>query len=118
MQRQVEAAELALGVEDAFEEHDELELEKDHRVDAGPAPLGVVFDNPLVDEAQVAPGLQVPGDVIGGNEVLQRDGGQGVEPAGLGGSEPNAPSEPRKTPASPGTVMRLTGTSLNAAWNG
>ena len=40
---QVEAGrldELALGA-DALEEHDQLQLEEDDRVDAGPAPLGI-----------------------------------------------------------------------------
>ena len=43
--------ELALGA-NALEEHDELQLEEDHRVDAGPAPLGIELSRPLADEAE------------------------------------------------------------------
>ncbi len=48
--------ELALGA-DPLEEHDELQLEEDDRVDARSAPLGVVLSNPLADEAQIEFGL-------------------------------------------------------------
>src|SRR4051812_30323106 len=37
--------------------------------------------------------LEVAVEVVGGDEVLQRDGDRGVEPAGLGGAEHHAPSE-------------------------
>ena len=52
---QVEAGgldQLALGA-DPLEEHDQLELEEDDRVDARPAPLGVQLPRPVPDEAQV-----------------------------------------------------------------
>ena len=86
---QVEAGrldQLALGA-DALEEHDQLQLEEDDRVDAGPAPLGVQLPRPVADEAQVELRLQVAVEVVGGNEVLQRDGDRLVEAAGLGRAE-------------------------------
>jgi hypothetical protein len=55
----------------AFEEHDQLELEEDHRVDTGPAALGVQLPRPLSDKAQVKRRLQVPVEVVSGDEVLQ-----------------------------------------------
>ena len=51
---QVEAGrldQLALGA-DPLEEHDQLQLEEDDRVDAGSAPLGVELPRPLADEAR------------------------------------------------------------------
>ena len=39
--------------------------------------------DPLADEAQVEPGLQVAVEVVLGNEVLQRDGNRLVEAAGF-----------------------------------
>ena len=51
---QVEARrldQLALGA-DALEEHDQLQLEEDDRVDAGAAPLGVELLDPLPDKAR------------------------------------------------------------------
>jgi hypothetical protein len=59
---------------DPLEEHDQLQLEEDDRIDAGSAAVGVVLRDPLADEAQVEPSLQVRVEVIGGDEVLQRDG--------------------------------------------
>ena len=82
---QVEAGrldELALGA-DALEEHDQLQLEEDDRVDGGPAPLGIQLPRPVADEAQVELGFQVAVEVVRGDEVLQRDGDRLVEAAGL-----------------------------------
>ena len=76
--------ELALGA-DALEEHDELQLEEDDRVDARPAPLGVELPRPVADEAEVELGLQVAVEVAPRDQVLQRDGNRLVEAAGLGG---------------------------------
>ena len=84
---QVEAGgldQLALGA-DPLEEHDQLQLEEDDRVDAGPAPLGVQLPRPLADEAEVELRLQVAVEVVPRDEVLQRDGDRLVEAAGLGG---------------------------------
>ena len=38
---------------DPLEEHDELQLEEDDRVDAGPTPLGIELLRPVADEAEV-----------------------------------------------------------------
>ena len=70
--RQVEAGrrdELALGA-DPFEEHDQLELEEHDRVDRRTASVGVEFTPPRPDKAQVELGLEVPVEVIPGNELL------------------------------------------------
>ena len=63
---QVEAGrldELAFGA-DALEEHDQLQLEEDDRVDGGPASLGIELSHPLPDEAQVELGFQVAVEVV------------------------------------------------------
>ena len=63
---QVEAGrldELALGA-DALEEHHQLQLEEDDRVDAGPAALGIELPRPVADEAQVELRLQVAVEVV------------------------------------------------------
>ena len=86
---QVEAGgldELALGA-DALEEHHQLQLEEDDRVDGGPAPLGVELPRPVADEAQVELGFQVAVEVVDRDEVLQRDGDRLVEAAGFGRAE-------------------------------
>ena len=93
---QVEAGrldELALRA-DPLEEHDQLELEEDDRVDARPTPLGIELLRPVADEAQVELGLQVAVEVVLGNEVLQRDGDRLVEAAGFGRAEHEASSIP------------------------
>jgi hypothetical protein len=42
---------------DALEEQDELELEEDHWVDAGPAAIGVQLSGPLTHEPEIEPRL-------------------------------------------------------------
>ena len=86
---QVEAGrldELALGA-DALEEHHQLQLEEDDRVDGGSATLGVELSCPLADEAQVELALPGGGRSCQGDEVLQRDSDRLVEAAGLGWTE-------------------------------
>jgi hypothetical protein len=90
--REIEAGgcdELALGA-DALEEHHQLQLEEDDRVDRGAAAVGIEFLHPPAHKAQVEPCLHVPVEVIGRDEVLQRDGDRCVEAAGLGGTEHGA----------------------------
>ena len=41
-----------------LEEHHELQLEEDDRVDAGPAAFGVQLSRPLSDEYQIEPRLR------------------------------------------------------------
>jgi hypothetical protein len=54
-------------------------------VDRGTASLGVEGSRPVPNKAQVELGFQVPVEVIGRDEVLQRDGDRLVEATGLGG---------------------------------
>ena len=86
---QVEAGrldELALGA-DALEEHHQLQLEEDDRVDGGTSTIGVQLRDPLPDEAQVERGFQVAVEVVAGNEGLQRDGDRLIQAAGFCGAE-------------------------------
>ncbi|HLL50622.1 MAG TPA: hypothetical protein VK356_08145 [Thermomicrobiales bacterium] len=62
-----------------FEEHDQLELEKDNMVDARSPSLGVALLHPVADETEIEFGLQVTVEVFSGNKVLQRDGDRLVE---------------------------------------
>jgi len=71
----------------ALEEHDQLQLEEDDRVDAGAAPVGIQLLRPLSDEAQVQLGLKVAGEVVAGEEFLQRDGDRLLEAAELSRAE-------------------------------
>ena len=87
--RQVEAGrldELALRAE-PLEEHDQMQLEEDHRVDAGTASLGIVLPDPLTDEAEIEFRLEVAVEVALRNECFQRDGDRLVEAAALGRTE-------------------------------
>ena len=81
---------LALGA-DALEEHDQLELEEDDRVDTGAAALGVEVLDPFADEAQVELRIEVAVEVAPWNQVLQRDGDRCVEAAGFARTEHDAP---------------------------
>src|SRR5215217_6223959 len=72
---------------DPSEEHDQLQLEEDHRVDAGPAPDGIELLRPVADKREVEFGFQVAVEVARGNEVLQRDGDRLIEAAGLDRAE-------------------------------
>ena len=71
------------------EEHHTLQLEEDHRIDAdaGPTALGIQLACPLADEGQVEFGLQMPVEVAGRDEFLQRDGDRLVEAARFGAAE-------------------------------
>ena len=55
----------------AFEEHDQLEREEDHRVDTRMATVGVARPRPRADEAEVPLCLQVVGAVVDGNLFLR-----------------------------------------------
>ena len=78
--------ELALGAQ-PFEEHHQLQLEEDHRVDGGAPPVSVALPRPLPDEGQVERGLEVPVEMIPGHQVVQRHGDRFVQAAGLGRAE-------------------------------
>ena len=62
--------ELALGTQ-PFEEHDELQLDEDDWIDTRPAALSVQLPRPLTDEAQIECRLQMPVEVVGGDQFLQ-----------------------------------------------
>jgi hypothetical protein len=84
--RQVEAGRrdgLALGT-DPLEEHHQLQLEEHDRIDAGPAPLAVELARLLADEAQIEPDFEIAVEVVGRDEVLQRDRDGLVEGVGFG----------------------------------
>jgi len=83
---------IALGA-DALEEHHQLELEEDDRIDARSSPVGIEAVRPIADEGQVERGFQVAVEVVGRNQVLQRDGDRRVEAAGLGRTEHRAPQK-------------------------
>ncbi len=87
--RQIEGGgfdQLALGA-DALEEQDELQLEEDHRVDTGPAPLGIQFPHPVPHEAQVELCLEMTVEVARRNNFLKRDGNRCIKVTGLGRAE-------------------------------
>jgi hypothetical protein len=62
--------ELPLGA-DALEEHDQLQLEKHHRVDAGPASPRIQLPGPVTDEAKIQRHFEVAVEVVGGNEIVE-----------------------------------------------
>jgi hypothetical protein len=62
--------ELALGA-DPLEEHHQLQLEEDHRVDAGPATFGIELLRPVPNEAQIELRFEVAIEVVSRNEFLQ-----------------------------------------------
>jgi hypothetical protein len=67
-----DAHQLALAPE-ILEEHDELQLEEDHRVDRRPAALGVERPHQLPHEREVEPRLQAAVEVVLWDQVLKRD---------------------------------------------
>ncbi len=77
---------LALGA-NVLKEHDQLQLEEDHRINGGTVPFGVLLPCPLADEGEIELGFQVTVEVIPGDEILQRDGNDLIETAGFGRSE-------------------------------
>jgi hypothetical protein len=60
--RQVEAGDL-----------DELELEEDHRIDAGAATITVACLDPVADKAEVEGSFEMAVEVIGGDEPFERN---------------------------------------------
>jgi hypothetical protein len=74
-----------------------LAFEEDHGVDGGPAALSVPRPSPLPHEAQVQLRLEMPVEVVGGNEVLERDGDWLIEPAGFRRAEHDGLRDGRMT---------------------
>src|SRR5688500_10676243 len=64
-----------------------LQLEEDDQFDAGPAALGVELPRPLPDKREIKFHPQVAVEVVGRDEVLQRDSDRLVEAAGFGWTE-------------------------------
>jgi hypothetical protein len=61
---------LALGA-DPLEEHDELELEEDHGIDAGPAAVGVEVARPVADEAKIQLGFKMAVEMVPWDEIFE-----------------------------------------------
>jgi hypothetical protein len=80
--------ELALRAE-SLEEHDQLELEKDHRIDGGAAVGGVAVFDPGAHETEVELGVEVAVEVADGYELLQRGQDGTIKIAGFLGTEHN-----------------------------
>jgi hypothetical protein len=86
---QVEAGgcdELTLGA-DPLEEHHELQLEEDGRVEGGSAAFRIESGDPLADKAEVELQFQMAREVVLGDEILQGDGDGLVQAARFGGTE-------------------------------
>ncbi len=81
-----EAQQLALGA-DPFEEHHELRLEKDDRVDRGATAIGVRAEDEAADEAEIERRLEEAVEVVGRDQGFGRGGDGLIEPAGLGRAE-------------------------------
>jgi hypothetical protein len=109
--------ELALRA-DALEEHDELELEEDDRVDAGAADGRVLVGHPGADEAEVELGVEMPVEVVRWHVVFERGEHSLVKVASFHGpkhgglwrgesnlSQPNEPGDAPHAPA--GLLDRL-----------
>jgi hypothetical protein len=88
---------LPLGA-DAFEEHDQLQLEEDDRVDGGPASLGIQLPRPVPDKRQIELGFQMPIEVVGGDQVVERDRDRLVKAAWFSGTEHEQTPQRQATP--------------------
>jgi hypothetical protein len=82
----------ALGA-DALEEHDQLQLEEDDRIDRRPAAFSVQLPRPVPDEAKIQLRLQVLVDVVGRDQLFERDGDRLVEATRLCGAEHGTPPQ-------------------------
>jgi hypothetical protein len=56
---------------DAVEEHDQVQLEEDGRINGGTSAIGVALPCPVADAAQGQLRLQLAIDVVPGNELLK-----------------------------------------------
>ena len=80
----------------ALKEHDELELEEDHRVDARPTTLGVAIPGPLPHEAEFEPASEVAVEVVRRDEGLERDSNWAIQATQLGWAEHLHPPRDRR----------------------
>lgn len=58
---------------DTLEELDQMELEEDDGVNRGAAEGGVALTHQISDKAQVKRALQMPVEMVGGHQVVERD---------------------------------------------
>ncbi len=59
---------------EALEEHDHLQLDEDHGIDARPAPGGVAVPHEVAHQGASQLRLQLAVEVVGGHEVVERHG--------------------------------------------
>jgi hypothetical protein len=77
---------LALGA-DALKEHDELQLEEHHRVDARSSLGGIAVRHPLADEAQVQRGGETTIEIVRRDQRFQGGGDGVIQAADFGRAE-------------------------------
>jgi hypothetical protein len=80
---------------DALEEHDELELEKEDRVDGRPAAALIAAARELAHGAEVQLGSQLPIEVIARHQGLERDHDRALATTRLQGTK-HRPPHPRR----------------------
>lgn len=68
-----------------LEEHHQLQLEENDRVNGGPPPIGIDLSYAVTHKAEVQLGHEAAVKAILRNEVLQRDGNQRIKAKGLAG---------------------------------
>ena len=78
---------------EALKEEDELELEEDGGVNAGPATLSVAVLDPVADEAQVQLRLKVAVEVTSRDQLLKGDDNRAVQAAQFRWGEQGQTSE-------------------------
>src|SRR5436309_1042955 len=80
---------LAFGT-DALEEHHQLELEEDRRIDGGTTTGCIAISDPLTDEGEVEGGIEMAVEVISGNEPFEGDQDGAIQVALFGRTEHGA----------------------------
>ena len=71
----------------ALEEHHQVELEEDHRIDGRPSSIGIGVLDPIPDEGQIEAGVEVAVEMVAGNEGVERNDDGWTELAGFGRTE-------------------------------
>jgi hypothetical protein len=90
--RQLE--ELALG-SNPFEEHQQLELEKDDWIDTrSPTVAGVAGPDKVAHEREIERSIHVPVEVVGGHQLVQGNSGHWREEPGLRAHHGRPPFSP------------------------
>ena len=78
--------ELAFGTE-SFEEHDEMELEENDRINRRPTARSVAISNEIAYKREIEGALELPIEVVWGNGRFQRDQHRTIKIARFGGTE-------------------------------